>query len=355
MGTASSLVSPGDLIEDGYGAEGGEACEIPVEVKPKARLLRSSFRRAPRGIGASFKSTGSVELEYAAEYERLRKDYEIFRVSKNNEIASMQKKEAKLDDENKRLRAELQGGADANSDHHLVRTRIRLCLNSNRNNKKVRPRLDVERLQNEETRKRYCEAVKSKLEETKTGSEHTEEVWEQQKNAYVKSAEEILGFRKGKNKPWISHNSWKLIEERRNIKNRINSTCSERMQNRMKEEYREKDREVKKSVREDKRRWVAEKAERAQNAAENGKQKELHNIVRQLTKQGSRPTVRKEHFQEILNRDTPEEPSQEEEEEIEEMDIQVEAPTIREIKRAVKDLRNGKINVWSRPDHSRNA
>lgn len=108
MGTASSLVSPGEVIEDAYGGEGGEACEIPVEVKPKARLLRSSFRRGPRVIGASFKSTGSVELEYAAEYERLRKDYEIFRVSKNNEITSMQKKEAKLDEENKRLRAELQ-------------------------------------------------------------------------------------------------------------------------------------------------------------------------------------------------------------------------------------------------------
>ncbi|KAI4806327.1 hypothetical protein KUCAC02_017156 [Chaenocephalus aceratus] len=108
MGTASSLVSPGEVIEDGYGGEGGEACVIPVEVKPKARLLRSSFRRAPRVIGASFKSTGSVDLEYAAEYERLRKEYEIFRVSKNNEITSMQKKEAKLDEENKRLRAELQ-------------------------------------------------------------------------------------------------------------------------------------------------------------------------------------------------------------------------------------------------------
>ncbi|KAG7488498.1 hypothetical protein MATL_G00034700 [Megalops atlanticus] len=108
MGTASSLVSPGEVIDDGYGGEGGEACEIPVEVKPKARLLRSSFRRGPRVIGASFKSTGSVDLEYAAEYERLRKDYEIFRVSKNNEITSMQKKEAKLDEENKRLRAELQ-------------------------------------------------------------------------------------------------------------------------------------------------------------------------------------------------------------------------------------------------------
>lgn len=108
MGTASSLVTPGEVIEDAYGGEGGEACEIPVEVKPKARLLRSSFRRGPRVIGASFKSTGSVDLEYAAEYERLRKEYEIFRVSKNNEITSMQKKEAKLDEENKRLRAELQ-------------------------------------------------------------------------------------------------------------------------------------------------------------------------------------------------------------------------------------------------------
>ncbi|XP_035172921.1 nephrocystin-3 [Oxyura jamaicensis] len=116
MGTASSLVSPaggvGEVIEDTYG--GGEACEIPVEVKPKARLLRGSLRRVgasrPGGlIGASFKSTASVqELECVAEYERLKKEYEIFRVSKNNEVASMVKKEAKLDRENKRLRAELQ-------------------------------------------------------------------------------------------------------------------------------------------------------------------------------------------------------------------------------------------------------
>ncbi|KAF2983881.1 hypothetical protein EK904_005240 [Melospiza melodia maxima] len=80
----------------------------------KARLLRGSLRRVggsrPGGlIGASFKSTASVqELECVAEYERLRKEYEIFRVSKNNEVASMVKKEAKLDRENKRLRAELQ-------------------------------------------------------------------------------------------------------------------------------------------------------------------------------------------------------------------------------------------------------
>ncbi|XP_043825181.1 nephrocystin-3 isoform X1 [Dromiciops gliroides] len=134
MGTASSLVSPagGEVIEDTYGGGGGEACEIPVEVKPKARLLRGSFRRAgatsagagaagagagagARGagglLGASFKSTGSSvpELEYAAaECERLKKEYEIFRVSKNQELLAMGRREAKLDTENKRLRAELQ-------------------------------------------------------------------------------------------------------------------------------------------------------------------------------------------------------------------------------------------------------
>ncbi|XP_059801717.1 nephrocystin-3 isoform X1 [Hypanus sabinus] len=106
MGTASSLVGPNEVIEDTDC--GGEACEIPVEVKPKAKLLRSSFRRGPRVIGASFKSTASVDFEYAAEYERLKKEYDIFRVSKNNEITSMQKRESKLDKENKRLRAELQ-------------------------------------------------------------------------------------------------------------------------------------------------------------------------------------------------------------------------------------------------------
>ncbi|KAL7976774.1 hypothetical protein Chor_008723 [Crotalus horridus] len=108
------MVTVGEVIEDPYEGGGGEACEIPVEVKPKARLLRSSFRRVgasrPGGlIGASFKSTASVqELECMAEYERLKKEYEIFRISKNNEVAAMMKKETKLDKENKRLRAELQ-------------------------------------------------------------------------------------------------------------------------------------------------------------------------------------------------------------------------------------------------------
>jgi len=35
-----------------------------------------------------------------------------------------------------------------------------------------------------------------------------EELWETQRKAYVESAEEVLGFRKGKSKPWISQRGY---------------------------------------------------------------------------------------------------------------------------------------------------
>jgi hypothetical protein len=53
----------------------------------------------------------------------------------------------------------------------------------------------------------------------------------------------------------------------------------------MREEYREKDREVKRSVGLDKRMWMSEEAERIQNAAENGRQKEFYSIVKRLSGQ----------------------------------------------------------------------
>ena len=44
---------------------------------------------------------------------------------------------------------------------------------------------------------------------------------------------------------------WKLIDERRDTKTKIDSTQLERIKDRIRNEYRTKDREVKKSVRED--------------------------------------------------------------------------------------------------------
>ena len=209
--------------------------------------------------------------------------------------------------------------------------------------------------------------MKSKLEETRTDSDIIEEIWENQRDAYVKTAEEVLGFRKGRSKPWIQEKSWELIEERKEIKKNIESTRSERIKERFKEDYREKDRQVKRSVREDRRRWTEEKAQMAEKASENGRSKEVFSITKQLTGQSyGRQTAAvknkngdllkskearmerwKERFEEVLNRNPPEEPAgeesnEEDEEEFEELDISTEPPSIQEIKNAVKALKNDK-------------
>lgn len=247
------------------------------------------------------------------------------------------------------------------SDHYMVRTRIRLRLSMHRNRNKVKPKLDVERLKDERTQKRYCEAVKEKLLEHQNENQSMEEMWRNQKNAYLSAGEEVLGYRKGKSKPWITDKSWKLIDERRDIKMKIESTHSERIKERLKADYKEKDKGVKKSVREDKRKWIADKAKTAQTAAENGWQKELHDVVKQLTGKSYRQTAAvkgkegkllksksdrlarwKEHFQEVLNREAPDQPPEEGEDKPDELDIDVEAPNLEEIQKAVNSLKNGK-------------
>ena len=101
----------------------------------------------------------------------------------------------------------------------------------------------------------------------------------------MKSAEEILRFRKGKIMPWISKQTWKVIDERKEIKIKLDK--SERIRNRIREEYDQKDKEVKSSVRLNKRRWMTEKAQAAQ-MTEKGRANELYDITRQLSGKASR-------------------------------------------------------------------
>lgn len=68
-------------------------------------------------------------------------------------------------------------------------------------------------------------------------------MWEQQRKAYVGSAEEVLGYRKWKSKPWMSKATWQLIDERKEIKGKIHSTKSERIKDRLKEIYKQRDKE----------------------------------------------------------------------------------------------------------------
>ena len=63
----------------------------------------------------------------------------------------------------------------------------------------------------------------------------------------------MLGYRTRKNKSWISPESWKGIEERKQLKQKSAGTRSERLKAKLQHEYRKKDLEEKKRLRKDKR------------------------------------------------------------------------------------------------------
>lgn len=83
--------------------------------------------------------------------------------------------------------------ADANSDHYMVKTRIRLCLNAFKIKSKLRPGLDVECLKNMEFIKKYNDCLRKKLSKSnlKKGEWGYEKILEQQKIASANSADVI--------------------------------------------------------------------------------------------------------------------------------------------------------------------
>ena len=136
--------------------------------------------------------------------------------------------------------------------------------------------------------------------------------------------------------------TWEKIN--REERGKIEIARSERLKQRWREEYNAKNNEVKQSAREDKRNWLENRAATTEKAAENGRNKELYSITKSITgerrkqetgvmdKQGVLRTETRErlqrwveHLSEILNRDDPTNPLEEDEivesEEIQEIDL----------------------------------
>ena len=53
------------------------------------------------------------------------------------------------------------------------------------------------------------------------------------KKAYVQTAEEVLGYKKKKNKRWLSQEAWTLIDQRKAIKQKLIGARSERQKKEM--------------------------------------------------------------------------------------------------------------------------
>ena len=189
-----------------------------------------------------------------------------------------------------------------------------------------------------------------------------EDQWQQIKQSFCSTAEEVLGFKKPNKKEWMSDNTWNKIEERKEIKKKIlNQNNSSEETDRLKTQYSQKDRVVKKSARKDKIKFIDDKAEEAQNAANRGDLNTVYKITKQLCSKSKSDNVPvkdkdgvvlttereqaarwKEHFKEVLNRPEPLIPADPDIDNDFNLDINVDMPTELEVRQAIKSLKNNK-------------
>ncbi len=214
--------------------------------------------------------------------------------------------------------------ADIGSDHYLVCTTIKLRLKTKpREKKNTRVKYNTTRLKNEAILKTFTINLRNRLqvlEDEETGIEDNEEVERDSQvmeKAYTEVAEATLGRPRTNKKPWISEESWSLVDQREEINKKILGTCSERIKKQLKAKYAEKDRETKRSIKTDKKKWMENIASEAE---EEGSTKS-----RTTRKQNKTIAVKDEC--DLTNR-------------IEA--IAVHEPTLGEVKEVIKGLQNGK-------------
>ena len=256
-------------------------------------------------------------------------------------------------------------GADVSSDHHLLITAVRLRLKRYNNvNNNTRKKFNVGLLRSKETQAAFKISLSNRfqpLQELIEDSEtEIETQWEHSMKLWLDTCEEVLGKKKTQHKEWISSDTIKRIEKRKEKKATLNMSRTRAAKVKAQEEYTTANREVKKSIKKDKKDYIEELASQAENAAGQGNLKDLYLTTRKLAgkfQQTDKPVKDKngnpltsteeqlkrwaEHFRELLNRPAPETPPEIPPAETE-LPINCDKPSKAEIRKAIVTLKNGK-------------
>ena len=272
---------------------------------------------------------------------------------------------------NKMFRRSLQDvrvkrGADVASDHHLVTARLKLKLITNEVDQERRKgRYNVDYLKDQNTAQEYkvafgnrCKALQELYDEDE--GVNIDRHWSHIKEAVNTTCEEVIGRRKPQQKDWISAETIRKIQIRKDKKGAVNSSRTRAAKAAAQKKHTAANREVRKSVKTDKRDIVEGLAEEAERAAASRNMKQLYDTTKKLAgkfKKSERPIRDKngtvltgvdkqlnrwaEHFGELLNRPRPHnqpdiQPAEDD------LLINCNKPTRKEIKRAIGHIQNGK-------------
>nr|KAG5699276.1 hypothetical protein BaRGS_000478 [Batillaria attramentaria] len=190
-------------------------------------------------------------------------------------------------------------GADVSSDHHLLATTLRLRLKRHTNANNTRTRYNVGLLRNTETQAAFRISLSNRFQPLQDLIEDSgmdiETQWEHSKKLWHDTCEEVLGKRKTQHKEWISADTIQKLEVRKKKKTALNTSRTRRAKAKAQEEYTAADREVKRSTRKDKRDYIDNLANQAEEAAGQGNLKDLYQVTKKLAgkfQQTDKPTSR---------------------------------------------------------------
>jgi hypothetical protein len=222
-----------------------------------------------------------------------------------------------------------------------------------------RRKYNVGRLKDRSTKSQFSEKLKERLQNVEHDGT-VESRWNSLKNAFKDASEEVLGYEQATRKEWLSLETWKIVEERRQAKLRVCENQDQAKAQELDTVFNNLNKEVKRSARRDKQRFMENLAEEAQEAANRGHLSDLYKITRKLTQAPVRPQMPvkdkngriivaveeqlarwKEHFQEILNRPG-EVHARLERRSVPELQVATGPPSKSEILRALKELKGGK-------------
>ncbi|KAI8771477.1 craniofacial development protein 2, partial [Biomphalaria glabrata] len=118
-------------------------------------------------------------------------------------------------------------GADISSDHYLVSGKCKLRL-KRQPKRATRPRpFNVEKLKDGNIAAQFQLKLKNRF-EALTDILTLDEEWANFKDTTIECAEEVIGRRRGSYKErWIQDRTWKLIDERKEVKRRRDQRLAE--------------------------------------------------------------------------------------------------------------------------------
>ena len=268
----------------------------------------------------------------------------------------------------KRWRSALQDvrtfrGADVGTDHYLVGGKLKLKLKKVDKKAIIKP-YDVKKLQEQSKRQELELEINNRFQLLQDEVENdTEHQWNIFKEVTQGAADKVLGPRRGtKKKGWIKDETWALIDERKDLKRRKDQANTGEDRRILSVEYSRLHRSVKMSCRKDRKTWIEEKCQEAQDAINRGDTRTPYRIAKELggsTTSSGVPVKDKngkllqteteqndrwvEHFKETLNQPEPVELlAFHEGENIPELNVNTDQISTWEVENSIRKLKNNK-------------